>query len=210
LPKFRGAAPINWAILSGQSLTGNTIIRVAPKMDAGAILAQSSVAIEPLETAGELHDRLAQDGVGLILRVVDDLEAGGAIETPQDESKATQAPKLSRKLSEIDWNDGAEQVAAKIRGLYPWPGCRARLTDAAGGEVARLTLVRARPTTGEGIRWRPGEIGSDGHISAADGSQAVEVLEIQPEGGRPMPLAAYRRGNAWMPGMRLLPPKSET
>jgi len=207
LPQFRGAAPINWAILRGQTVTGNSIIRLAAKMDAGAILAQSTVPIQPLETAGELHDRLAQDGVGLVLRTIDDLYAGRAVETPQDESQATTAPKLTRKLSQIDWNESAEQLSAQIRGLYPWPGCRVRLTDAAGQELASFTLVRARPAPGEGPRWHPGEIMSNGHISVADGSRAVELLEIQPEGKRPMPLAAYGRGHSWLPGMRLLPPK---
>jgi methionyl-tRNA formyltransferase len=203
LPQFRGAAPVNWAILSGQSVTGNSIIRLATKMDAGAILGQSSVVIGPLETAGELHDRLAQDGVELTLRTIDNLQAGRAVAVEQDESKATLAPKLTRELSRIDWGDSAERISAKIRGLYPWPGCRVGLTDAAGGELGRFTLVRARAAAGEGPRWKPGEIMGNGVISVGDGSEGVELLEIQPEGKRAMALPAYRRGNPWMPGMRL-------
>jgi methionyl-tRNA formyltransferase len=212
LPKYRGAAPINWAIMNGESRTGNSIIRLAPKMDAGAILAQSSVEIGATETAGELHDRLALDGADLMLRTVDDLQARRAVECPQDETNATIAPKLARKLTQIDWNSGAEQISAKIRGLFPWPGCRVALQDAAGGEIARMTLVRARPTQGEGPRWHPGEIMGDGTICAAGGAAGVELLEIQPAGRRPMSLADYRRGNPWMPGMRLrsLDEKTET
>jgi methionyl-tRNA formyltransferase len=211
LPKYRGAAPINWAILSGESVTGNSIIRLATRMDAGAVLGQSSVEIGPVETAGELHDRLALDGAELMLRVVGDLEAGCAVETPQDESLATQAPKLTRKLAQIDWNFNAQQISTKIRGMFPWPGCRAALTDAAGTEIARLTLVRARAAEGEGPRWEAGEVMTDGLVCAAGGAEAVELLEIQPAGKRPMSLADYRRGHGWMAGMRLrsLDEKSE-
>jgi methionyl-tRNA formyltransferase len=201
LPKFRGAAPINWAILRGENETGNSIIRLAPRMDAGAILAQSHVPIGETETAGELHDRLAVDGARLMLQTLDDLQAGRAMEMPQDDGQATAAPKLRREFSRIDWAIGAMEIARKIRGLYPWPGCRVRLLDAVGVELARLTLVRARAAEGEGPRWHPGEITIAGHIACGDA--AVEILDIQPDGKRPMSLSDYRRGNAWMPGMKL-------
>ncbi len=145
LPKFRGAAPINWAILSGETEAGNSVIRLAPKMDAGAILAQSRFPIGEVETAGELHNRLANDGVGLMIRAISDLDSGRAKEIAQDETRATMAPKLTRQSAQIDWNLSGAQIARKIRGLYPWPGCRVRLLDAAGGEIVRLTLVRAAP-----------------------------------------------------------------
>ena len=201
LPKFRGAAPINWAILKGETETGNSVIRLAEKMDAGAILAQSKLSIGEIETAGELHDRLAKDGVASILQTIEKLEAGRVTETVQDESRATLAPKLSRQSAVIDWNSAAVEIARKILGLYPWPGCRVRLLDAAGGEIERLTLVRARPAQSEAARWHPGEIAIDGHIAV--GQEAVEIIEIQPDGKRAMSLEDYRRGHPWMPGMRL-------
>jgi methionyl-tRNA formyltransferase len=201
LPKYRGAAPINWAILRGETATGNSVIRLAQKMDAGNIVAQSSLPIAELETAGELHDRLADDGAGLICRMLEDLQAGRVREITQDESLATLAPKLSRQSAVIDWTSSAAEVSRKIRGLYPWPGCRVRLLDAAGSERARLTLVRARPAHGEGPRWHPGEIASDGAIACGDGS--AELIEVQPDDKRAMPLSDYRRGNSWMPGMKL-------
>jgi methionyl-tRNA formyltransferase len=203
LPKYRGAAPINWAILNGESFTGNSVIRLAAKMDAGAILGRSEVAIGALETAGELHDRLALDGAGLVLRVVEELGSGRAVEMPQNDAEATSAPKLSRKMAMIDWGESGDRIAAKIRGLYPWPGCRVQLTDAAGTEIDRLTLVRACLASGEGSRWHPGEIISNCCVSCGEGTHAVEILEIQPAGKRPMSLADYRRGHAWVPGMRL-------
>lgn len=203
LPKYRGAAPINWVILNGEKVTGNSVIRLAQRMDAGAILGQSSLEIGDLETAGELHDRLSLDGANLFMKTISELENGKAIETAQLDSEATVAPKLSREVAQVDWSASADVIARKIRGLYPWPGCRLRMVDAAGGEVSRVILVRAKAVEGEGPRWHPGEISGDGHINCADGWQAVEVLELQPEGKRSMSLADYRRGNTWAPGMQL-------
>src|SRR4051812_20160610 len=203
LPRHRGAAPINWAILSGDRTTGNSVIRLAQKMDAGAILGQTELTIGELETAGELHDRLAADGAPLVLRVLDELAGGRAVETPQDESKATLAGKLSRELAVIDWTRPAEEVARRIRGLSPWPGCRVNVCDAAGTVLRAVRLVRARPAaTDEASRWSPGEVMSSGLVCAGDGG-GVEIVEVQPDGKRPMPLADYRRGHRWEAGLRL-------
>ena len=202
LPRWRGAAPINWAIIEGDPVSGNSVIRLAQKMDAGAILAQSEVPIGEVETAGELHDRLSVDGVRLVLGVLDALSECRAIETPQDESLATLAPKLSREASRLDFSHPADQIARRIRGLYPWPGCRVKLCDAEGGEIARLRLVRARPAADDSDRWEPGEITAAGTVHA--GSGCVEILECQPDGGKPMSLADYRRGHRWLPGMKLI------
>jgi methionyl-tRNA formyltransferase len=198
LPMFRGAAPVNAAVLAGQTVTGNSIIRLAERMDAGAILAQSELSIGKLETAGELHDRLAADGAPLMLEVVRRLERGDATETPQDERLASRAPKLSRESAKIDWTCRADVIANQIRGMYPWPGCHVRLLDEAGAERGRATLVRARPADGAGT---PGKVLSDAAIAA--GSGAVEVVELQPEGKRPMSLLAFRNGHAWHEGMRV-------
>ena len=200
LPKYRGAAPIHWAILRGETITGNSIIRLADKMDAGAVLGQSSVNILEAETTGELHDRLALDGAPLMLRVADDLAEGRAIETPQDESLATLAPKLSRKTSIIDWSQPAPLIARQICGLSPWPGCRVRLLESHGQEIARLTLLRARVTQARADI--PGDIGSEGQVGTGDLS-AIEILEVQPEGKRSMTLADFKNGRDWNLGMRL-------
>lgn len=202
LPKYRGAAPINWAILNGETVTGNSVIRLAQRMDAGAVLGQSKLAIEELETAGELHDRLALDGADLAARVLDDLASGRAREDAQDESKASLAPKLSRDAARLDWARPAAELARRVRGLYPWPGCRVRVCDAEGTELARLRLVRARPSReDEGSRWSPGEVMTSGSVQTAAGCLAI--VECQPEGKRPMPLADYRRGHRWHAGLRL-------
>jgi len=205
LPLCRGAAPIPWTILSGRTFTGNSVIRLAERMDAGAILGQSRIEIGPVETAGELHDRLAEDGAALVARVLSDLAAGKAVETAQDESQATRASKLSRRDALSDWSANAESIALRIRALWPWPRCHAKVVDAAGGDVARVALVRARAAISEGPRWHPGEIEASGDVCAGNGG-AVEILELQPEGGRVMKLDEYRRGHRWTAGLRLESP----
>jgi methionyl-tRNA formyltransferase len=201
LPRFRGAAPVNWAIIRGETRTGNSVIRLAQRMDAGGILAQSELQIGELETAGELHDRLAEDGANLVPRVAQSLLDGTAREAPQDDSQATLAPKLTREQSRIDWTRPASDIANQIRGMYPWPGCRVRLIDPSGSEVARATLIRARALEPSQAA-PPGQVITAGAL-AASGDRAVEIVEIQPEGQRPMSLDAYRNGHRWEAGMRL-------
>jgi len=198
LPRHRGAAPIHAAMLAGETVTGNSIIRLAQKMDAGAVLAQSRLEIGELETTGELHDRLAADGAPLMLRTLQNLSNGTLVEQEQDQSQTTLAPKLSREQTRLDWNEPAAKLARKILGLYPWPGCRVSLRDARGTPVDRLTLVRACPSTTKGA---PGRIDSDGLVGAGDGS--IVIVEVQPEGKRPMSLEAYRNGHPWLPGATL-------
>jgi len=208
LPRYRGAAPINWAILGGETVTGNSVIRLAQKMDAGAILAQSELAIGELETAGELHDRLAQDGAPLILAVLESLANGPAIEIQQDHARATLARKLSRDAARIDWRLDSAVIAQHIRGMYPWPGCRVELLE--GEKVLDvLTLVRARPALTEPHDRQRGTLpgtlivnATAAHVATGEGG-LVELIELQPAGKRPMPLEAYRRGHRWEAGLSL-------
>lgn len=200
LPKYRGAAPIHRAILGGETVAGNSIIRLAQKMDAGAVLGMSEVPIGELETAGELHDRLAQDGVRLMLRVIDELATGTAVETEQDHSQATLAAKLSRDVARIDFSHPAADIARQIRGLHPWPGCRVKLCRDDGTPADSLRLVRARAAPGR-ADVSPGQILTSGLIATGDG--LLEIVELQPDGKRPMTLADYARGKPWTAGMRL-------
>jgi methionyl-tRNA formyltransferase len=173
-------------------------------MDAGAILAQSRLEVGETETAGEAHDRLAADGADLVQRTLQDLAAGRAIEREQDEALASKAPRLSRKDAAIDWTASSAAVARQICAMWPWPGCHVRLLDAAGGEIARLALARARAAScDEGPRWTAGEIQTAGAVRCGESSSCVQILEVQPEGKRLMSMADFRRGHAWMPGMRL-------
>lgn len=200
LPKYRGAAPINWAIIRGETITGNSVIRLAQRMDAGTVFGQSRLDIGATETAGELHDRLSQDGAPLVMRVIEQLANGAAVEAPQDESLATTAPKLSRETTRLDWNRPAHEVAGQIRGLSPWPGCRVRLVGQDGVDIARLTLLcaLALPEVDRGI---PGTIFRTGAIMTGDG--LVEVRQLQPEGKRPMTVKDFSNGHPWSAGMSL-------
>src|SRR5437667_391437 len=126
---FAGSGEFGLPTLRAILDAGHQVVQVVTQPDrpAGRGRALRPTAIGELETAGELHDRLATDGAPLLLRVLEQLSAGTAIETPQDESQATLAPKLSREASRIDWNRPATEIANQIRGMYPWPGCRVRL-----------------------------------------------------------------------------------
>lgn len=200
LPKYRGAAPINWAILNGETETGNSIIRLAEKMDAGAVLAQSRFPIDRQETAGELHDRLALDGAPLIVQCLRNLTAGEIREQIQDESLATVAPKLSRQNTLLDFTHSAEQVARQIRALSPWPGCRVRILDNER-EVAQLNLLRAVAGNGSFDPQSIGKIQADGTIAC--NASTLRILEVQPQGKNAMSLSAYRNGRPWPVGGRL-------
>jgi methionyl-tRNA formyltransferase len=169
-------------------------------MDAGAILAQSEVPIGEMETAGELYDRLAADGAPLVLRTLDALAGRNAVETIQDESAVTMAPKLTRKDAILDFSLPAAELARQIRGLYPWPGCSVVVQDQAGDVRAHLTLVRARAAQISGGGDAPGSTHDRGVI--VGNGALLEIIEVKPEGKNVMTLTAYRNGHDWA-GMRL-------
>ena len=135
LPKYRGAAPINWAILNGEKETGVTIMHMAAALDAGDVIAQVTTAIDPTETAPELTARLAELGGKLLVDTVEDIAAGRAGRTPQDERAVTLAPLLSKELSPVDWTRSSQAIYDQIRGLTPWPGAS---THVITGETMKL------------------------------------------------------------------------
>jgi methionyl-tRNA formyltransferase len=188
LPKYRGAAPIHWAVINGDSVTGNSIIRLADKMDAGAVLAQSQLPIADRDTTADLHDRLAIDGASLMLVTLSAMEAGTAVETEQDHTAATIAPKLSRETAVLDFTQPASVVSRRINGLSPWPGCRVTLGN------AELTLLRSEP--GDPTTAAPGTLDAQGQIAAGD-ARGVRILELQPKDRKPMSLSAYQNGRPW-------------
>jgi methionyl-tRNA formyltransferase len=186
LPKFRGAAPINWAMIKGESQTGVSVIEVADRMDAGAILAQAATPIDPLETAGELHDRLAAMGPALVLEVLQRLSSGTVERIVQEEQLATKAPRLSRADATISFDQPARAVRCRVHGLTPWPGCFVR----HGGRELKLVRVRERDAVSAAP---PGAVLEDHSIACATGR--LELLEVQPPGGRVMSFDDYRRGH---------------
>ena len=186
LPRHRGAAPIHHSLLAGDDPVGNSVIRLADRMDAGAVLLRGETSPLPLETTGELHDRLAVLGAPLVLRTLGDLAAGRAVELPQDESKATRAGKLSREDGHLDFRRSAAELARQVNGLSPWPGCRVSVSD------RELTLLRAEAIEGTGT---PGRLTRDGHVGTRQG--LLRIVDVQPQGGKPMSLADYRNGRPW-------------
>lgn len=199
LPRWRGAAPINHAVLAGDARTGNSVITLASTMDAGLILGQSSREIDPAMTAGELHDRLSADGPDLVKRVLARRATGELTSTVQDAAKVTVAPKLSKGDAWVDFSQGAEECRRRINGLSPWPGVLVQFRDAP------LKLIRAKAASvdpaPEGVKPTPGTAGTQGSIAdplrgivrCAAGS-ALEVLEVQPAGARVMAWGDFARG----------------
>ncbi len=205
LPKYRGAAPFQWAIINGEQETGVTIFRVNERWDAGDILGRRSLAIREDETAAELHDRLAELGAALIVDVVADLAAGRATPQPQDTSQATRAPKLSKADGAIDWTAPAATIVRRIHGLWSWPAATCRFLSRSG-KSERLLLVRAAvaddgaPPSGD---VPPGAFCDDGTVQADPGR--VQLLEVKPAGGKRMTFDAFANGRQVTVGDRLLP-----
>ena len=192
LPKYRGSAPIHWAILNGDEESGVTIMHMAKEMDAGDIIAQSATPIDPNETVETLHDRLAQMGAALLVEVVEQIKAGTAKRTPQDESKVTYAPMLSRELSPLDWTHTARQLHDQVRGLIPWP---ATTTDIIGGQPVKIFEVEelgVATTAAPGTIVAAGKQGID--VACGDGV-LLRIKQLQAQGGKRMAAADYLRGH---------------
>lgn len=192
LPKYRGAAPINWAVVNGDEETGVTIMDMAHELDAGDIIAQVRTPIGPDELVGEVHDRLAALGGQLLGQVVEQIAQGTAQRTPQDPALVTYAPMLSRALCPIDWSQSAQSIHNKIRGLNPWP---ATSTDIFGGDGVKVFRSQV---TGRTAKGAPGTIlggGNDGiEVLCGDGA-VLRILELQAPGARRMSAGDYLRGH---------------
>ncbi len=200
LPRWRGAAPINWAILAGDAQTGNSVITLADRMDAGLVLGQSRRDIEPCVTAGELHDLLAQDGPELVMKVLADHAAGSVRSTRQEESLVTHARKLSKDDATLDFIQSAEQCRNRIHGLNPWPGV---LVECEGDPLKLLGAEAAEPDPES--EAAPGQIVDlDQGLVACGGGTILRLLEVQPAGKRAMPWADFARGRSLSPGARLI------
>jgi methionyl-tRNA formyltransferase len=205
LPKYRGAAPFQWAIINGDEVTGVTVFQVNEGWDAGPVWAKRELRIGETETAAELHNRLAQLGGELIIDALGLIERGAAEPEPQDLSQATRAPKLSRKDSRIDWSQPAFNLVRRINGLWPWPAATCVFAGQSGRKD-RVQLARAQvadtvaePTT----EFPPSAFLADQTVQAGRGR--VRLLEVKPAGGRLMPFEAFARGRQLRPPARLLP-----
>ncbi|WP_457637202.1 methionyl-tRNA formyltransferase [Oceanithermus sp.] len=193
LPKYRGAAPVNWALINGERETGVSIMRLDEGMDTGPIFVQEATPVGPDETAVELSERLRDRGVELLLDVLERLET--ARPRPQ-EGEPSYAPLLKKEDGRIRWHEPAQSIYDRHRGVQPWPGS---WFEHSG---QRVKLLEMKPARGEGA---PGEVLDVGRVSVrvAAGEGAVELVTVQPEGKRPMAAAAWARGRRLGSGRRI-------
>lgn len=191
LPKYRGAAPINWAILNGETVTGVTIMHMAPALDAGDIISQASTPIGADETAPMLTARLAELGAELLVSAVEAIGAGTAVRTPQDEAGSTYAPMLSRELSPMDWNKPARTLHDQVRGLLPWPAAVAEF----GGIRCKVFSTDLPLQTTDAAPGTILEAGKRGIDIACGGGTVLHIDELQADGGKRMKAADYLRGH---------------
>ncbi len=194
LPKYRGAAPINRAILDGETETGVTIMHMAKKLDAGDIISVRKTPITPEDDAVTLFARLAELGAELLCDTIPHIADGTAPRTPQDDAAATYAPMLSRELSPIDWNKTAAQIVDQVRALVPWP-CASTVLD---GKTAKIWRAERGGRTADA----PGTLraAKDGVEAACGDGNALLLTELQPEGGKRMAAGAWLNGRRAAPG----------
>lgn len=196
LPKYRGAAPINWALYHGETETGATVIHMTPQIDAGPCIAQACTPIGPDETAAQLELRLAELGAKLALEAIDLLEAGPARALPQDPALASRAPRLKKSDGALDWRRPAEALRNQIRAFEPWPKCYTNWRRAEGAPV-RLIVAGLRPAASPQPEAAPGvvlEAEGDRLLVAAGGGEAALLTAIQPAGKRLMHVEEFLRG----------------
>jgi methionyl-tRNA formyltransferase len=190
LPRYRGAAPINWALINGEEETGLTAFFIRRKVDTGDIIMQRRIKIDPEETFGELHDRMADLGGDLLIETMNKIESGEFEMTRQDDSRATAAPKITPELGRIDWSKPAEKIHNLVRGLSPRP---AAYTFFNG---TKMTIIRTRPAD-KPLHGKPGAVlfadAAKGLIVSC-GSGALELLEVKPESRGVMNGAEFVRG----------------
>ncbi|MGE0705234.1 MAG: methionyl-tRNA formyltransferase [Vicinamibacterales bacterium] len=200
LPRYRGAAPIHRAVIAGETETGVTIMRVVKALDAGPMLASARLPIAPHATSEDVEAHLARLGAMLLLKTLDDLAAGVASETPQDDTQATYAPPLRKDEGLIDWSRSAGDIHNLIRGLHPWP----HAFTFVGGH--RIIIRKSIPiTTGEHGNRPAGIIVTADRegLVAATGDGLLRLVEVQPEGKRPMPIRDFLAGHRLVAGDRL-------
>jgi methionyl-tRNA formyltransferase len=205
LPKYRGAAPVAWAIYHGEKQTGVTIIKMSVSLDAGDMLAQEAIDIGDDETAGEVEARLAPLGAQLALQVIEQIENGTMQGRKQDPSQVTKAPKLKKEHGLIDWNRDSMQVHNHIRAMQPWPTAYTYFHH-QGKPPLRVIITKSAPfaiADGDSAHPPPGSIvfPADKALSVAtDANDELQILELQPAGKRRMTALEFLRGHRLQEG----------
>ena len=198
LPRWRGAAPIQRAIMAGDAQSGVQVMRMTEGLDEGPILAGTVLDISPLDTAGSLHDRMMAAGADLLVTTLNDIAAGRAIETPQAAEGATYAKKIRTKEARLNWEKPAVDLDRKIRGLSPFPGAWFEFATEKG--PVRVKVLLSRVEDGDGS---PGDVLDDA-LLVATGSGAVRLLKVQREGKGAQDAEVFLRGTTVNPGTRFL------
>lgn len=206
LPKYRGASPVAYAILKGETQTGVSIIQVLPRLDAGPILAVARTPIEPEETAGALEDRLAQLAVPLVPHVLQGIAAGKFEALPQEEGEVTRAPKLRKEMGVIDWARPAIELDWHVRGMQPWPNAHT-FSHVSGRPEQRLVVLAVKPEPSQKSAAAPGTVvrADKEGLWVQTGDGVLRLVRVQPDGKKPMSGDEYLRGNPLRPGDRLGP-----
>lgn len=204
LPKYRGAAPINWAIYHGEVETGVSVIHMTPQVDAGPVIAQARTDIGPDETAEQLEARLAELGGWLMRRAIDAVEAGRLEAMPQDPHLASRAPRLKKTHGAIDWSRPARALKNQVRALEPWPKCYTHWLR-SGGLPVRLILGPCDVAEATACDGPPGTVlqAAGDRLVIAAGEGALALRTVQPAGKRRMPIAEFLRGHRLKPGDQL-------
>jgi methionyl-tRNA formyltransferase len=207
LPKYRGAAPINWAIYHGETETGVTIIHMNAHVDAGPAIAQAKMPIGRDETAAELEPRLAELGAPLVLEAVDALESGSARAIEQDSMQATRAPRLSKELGQVDWSRSAVAIANQVRALKPWPKTFT-YWQRPGGQPLRLILEKVGVETAPS--GQPGVVleAKGERLVVGTGERSLAIDALQPSGKRVLSTGEFLRGYAVQADQRFGPAAS--
>ncbi|MBI3665277.1 MAG: methionyl-tRNA formyltransferase [Acidobacteria bacterium] len=193
LPKYRGAAPIQWAIANGETVTGITTMRIEAGLDTGDILLQRECPIGPEETAPELSARLAKEGAALLIETLRCLERGAITPRKQDPTQASHAPLIKKEDGRADWAMGARQIANRVRAFDPWPGVYTTFR----GHLLHLRKVRVVEGSGTSSRAvRPGALDVDRHsLRVACGEGWLELVELQPEGKKRLTAQEFINGH---------------
>ncbi|MBL8892658.1 MAG: methionyl-tRNA formyltransferase [Planctomycetaceae bacterium] len=214
LPKYRGAAPVQWCVFNGDAVSGVSVIHMTPRLDGGPILVQRSIQVEPNETAGELEQRLSVLGVGAVREALDLLltwDGQSSLGTSQDSSQVTKAPRLAKSQGQVDWTRTAVQIRNQVRAFQPWPGSFVlwqrgtdqplRLIVIACDVVSELDATNSHANTGNAP---PGEIvrSDKNQLWVQTGAGLLALTRVQPAGKRIMDIAEFLRGYAPRTGQR--------
>lgn len=195
LPKYRGAAPVNWAVINGDKETGFTIMKMSPKMDAGEIIVQEKLNIGDDETSESLRVRMAKASAKRLCRTINDIGGGRFNLKPQNEAEVTLAPKLTKELGKIDWGKSATEIHNHVRGLLPWPAAYTSVQ----GKILKVLQTSIIAPSASGTPGTILQVSKKG-ITVATGQDALVIEQVHPESGKPMPAHAFALGQRLQPG----------